>query len=205
MVVHREPEQDHEQEQRDHRVDPGGRAEAEEVLADAVLEDEHEHAVGRGHGEQVEQDRLRRDHERAEGETSMSTNANTSTNAKTSGSFDLISSVASVHWAVSPVTPDSRSRERTDGLGDDLVPQRGERGVRGRVGALPFDRHGDVRDRRVLVDVHRDRLVHAAGRESTLLELLDRRLARPVRSRPAPSTTTLAGSAVPGKASCMRL
>ena len=55
VVVHREAEQDHEQQQRHLRVDPCGGAEAEQALAEAVLEDEHEHPVGRGDGEQVEQ------------------------------------------------------------------------------------------------------------------------------------------------------
>ena len=68
VVVHREPEQDHEQQQRHDRVDAGGGAEAEQPLAEAVLEDEHQHAVGGRDREQVEQDRLDRDHERAEGE-----------------------------------------------------------------------------------------------------------------------------------------
>ena len=66
VVVHREAEQDHEQEQRHHGVDPVGGADAEQTLAEAVLEDEHEHAVGGGDREQVEQDRLDRDHDRAE-------------------------------------------------------------------------------------------------------------------------------------------
>ena len=46
VVVHREPEQDHKQKQRDDRVDPARRREAEEAAAEAVLEDEHQHAVG---------------------------------------------------------------------------------------------------------------------------------------------------------------
>src|SRR5438067_3106158 len=67
VVVHREAEQDHEQEQRRDGVDPGGGAEAEEALADAVLEDEHEHSVGGADREQVQHDRLDRDDDRAEG------------------------------------------------------------------------------------------------------------------------------------------
>ena len=45
-----------------------GRVESEQPFGPVVLEDEHEHAVGGGDREQVEQDRLDRDHERAEGE-----------------------------------------------------------------------------------------------------------------------------------------
>ena len=43
-----------------------GRLEAEQRRAPAVLEDEHEHAVGGGHRQQVEHDRLDRDDDRAE-------------------------------------------------------------------------------------------------------------------------------------------
>ena len=66
VVVHREPEQDHEQEQRQPVRDPAVRGEAEQALAVAVLEHEHEHAVGRPDRQQVQQDRLDRDHDRAE-------------------------------------------------------------------------------------------------------------------------------------------
>ena len=45
VVVHREPEQDHEQEDRQERVDAAGGVEAEQLLPPAVLEDEHEDAV----------------------------------------------------------------------------------------------------------------------------------------------------------------
>ena len=40
--------------------------EVEQALAPAPLEERDQHAVGGGHGEQVEQDRLDRDHDRAE-------------------------------------------------------------------------------------------------------------------------------------------
>ena len=66
VVVHREPEQDHEHEDGQERDDPSGVVEADQPLAPAVLEDEHEDAVRRGDGEQVEDDCLRRDHQRAE-------------------------------------------------------------------------------------------------------------------------------------------
>ena len=68
MVVHREPEQDHEQEDREEGNDAAGRLEPEQLLPPAVLEDEHEDSVCGSDGEQVEDDRLGRDHERAEGE-----------------------------------------------------------------------------------------------------------------------------------------
>ena len=68
VVVHREPEQDHEQEDREERHDASCRVEAEELLPPAVLEDEHEDPVRGRDREQVEDDRLRRDHDRAERE-----------------------------------------------------------------------------------------------------------------------------------------
>ena len=66
MVVHREPEQDGEEEERQPRLDRLDLREAEELVADALLEDEHDQTVGRSHREQVEHDRLRRHDERAE-------------------------------------------------------------------------------------------------------------------------------------------
>ena len=58
------------------------------ALAAALLEDEHEHAVGGADRQQVEHDRLDRDDERAERE-SRSRNARPSTNANTSGALRL--------------------------------------------------------------------------------------------------------------------
>ena len=66
MVVHREPEQDHEHEDRQPLRDPAVGREAEQVRAPAPLEDGDEHAVGGADRQQVEHDRLARDHDRAE-------------------------------------------------------------------------------------------------------------------------------------------
>ena len=104
MVVHR-AEQDHEEEQRDDRVDPARRGEAEEVAAVAVLEDEHQHAV-RGDGEQVEDDRLHRDHGRAERDEHQR-EGEQEDEPDDDGEVPFISSVLSFHWAAAPVTPAS--------------------------------------------------------------------------------------------------
>ena len=56
--------------------------EAEQPFCPVVLEDEHEHAVGSGDGEQVEQDRLDRDTSERK-VTSRSRKASTSTKAIT--------------------------------------------------------------------------------------------------------------------------
>ena len=66
MVVHREAEQDHEEEHRQPGCDAAVPLEVEQVRAPAPLEDGHQQAVGRGHRQQVHQDRLDRDHDRAE-------------------------------------------------------------------------------------------------------------------------------------------
>ena len=66
VVVHRQAEQDHEQEQRDPGGDAADRLEVEQLLAVAVLEDEHEDAVGGADRQQVEDDRLDRHDDRAE-------------------------------------------------------------------------------------------------------------------------------------------
>ena len=55
LVVHREPEQDREEEERHPGLDDVDLLEAEEPGADAVLEDEHEQPVGGADREQVEQ------------------------------------------------------------------------------------------------------------------------------------------------------
>ena len=65
LVVHRQPEEEREQEDRDPRVDLGRLAQPE-ARSPAVLEREHEHAVRRADREQVHQDGLRRQHDGAE-------------------------------------------------------------------------------------------------------------------------------------------
>ena len=65
MVVHREPEEDGEEEERQPRLDRVHLSEAEELVADALLEDEHDQPVGGADREQVEQDRLHRHDDRA--------------------------------------------------------------------------------------------------------------------------------------------
>ena len=106
----------------------------------------------------------------------MSPNANTSTNANTSGSvrLDLVRRVR-------PPGGEARDaglgiRQRADGLGTISSRRTARDAFETASALLALDRHGDVRDRRVLIDVHRDRLVHAAARERTLLEPPDRRL-----------------------------
>ncbi len=66
MVIHREPEEDGEQEEGHPRRDEIRLAEPEDLVPDPVLKDEDHEAVGRADGEQVEDDRLRREHDRPE-------------------------------------------------------------------------------------------------------------------------------------------
>ena len=66
VVVHREPEQDHEEEQREPRDDRAVRADAEQRVEPVVLEDEHEQAPRGRDREQVEPDRRQRDAQAAE-------------------------------------------------------------------------------------------------------------------------------------------
>ena len=68
VVVHRQPEQDREDEQRDPALDHPARRDAEWPGEPALLEDEHHDAVGGGGRQQVEQDRLDRDDDRMEGD-----------------------------------------------------------------------------------------------------------------------------------------
>ena len=60
LVVHGEPEEDREEEERDPRLDHVHLLEAEQVGAHTVLEDEHEEPVGGADREEVEQDRWSR-------------------------------------------------------------------------------------------------------------------------------------------------
>ena len=68
LVVHREPEQHAEQEDRDPGVDALDLREAQQIGADALLEDEHEDPVGGADGQQVDGDRGQRDGDRPERE-----------------------------------------------------------------------------------------------------------------------------------------
>ena len=63
MVVHREAEEDDKEERWHPGGDAAGRLEAEGRFAPAPLEGRDEEAVGGADGEQVEQDRLQRDHD----------------------------------------------------------------------------------------------------------------------------------------------
>ena len=65
LVVHREPEHDGEQHQRQHRLDRPA-VDADEVGAPAPLEDRDEHAVGRADRQDVHDDGLERHEERSE-------------------------------------------------------------------------------------------------------------------------------------------
>ena len=66
LVVHGQAEQDREQEQRHPGLDRRALLEADQAGADAVLEDEHDQAVGGADRQQVEDDRGRGDHDRPE-------------------------------------------------------------------------------------------------------------------------------------------
>ena len=61
VVVHREPEQYAEEEQREPELDGRRLLEPEEVSSDTLLEHQHEQSVSGTHGEEVHHDRLDRD------------------------------------------------------------------------------------------------------------------------------------------------
>ena len=174
MVVHREPEQDHEQEDREERRDAAGRVEPEELLPPAVLEDEHEDPVGGRDGEEVEDDRLRRDHERAEGEQEeQEREARARTRTRRGDGLHLVVEV--LRLGGEAADGDLGVRDRADGRRDDVVPQRREGGVRGP--SLPLPSIGIATFATVpsSSDVDEDRLVHQPAGERALLERGDRR------------------------------
>ena len=98
-----------------------GLLEAEESRQHALLEDEHHQAVGRAHREQVHQDRLGRDDDRAEREHQQQETSER-TKAKTQGVYWLSTSRKSRLSAVWPVTR-CQPRNLADGLGQDRGAQ----------------------------------------------------------------------------------
>jgi hypothetical protein len=63
LVIHGQPEEDGEEEERHPRLDHVDLLEAEEAGADALLKDEDEQSVRRADREQVERDRGRRNYD----------------------------------------------------------------------------------------------------------------------------------------------
>ena len=174
VIVHREAEQDHEQEQRDHGRDAGGRGEAEEALADPVLEDQHQDPVGRRDGQAVEHDRLGRDHDRAERDQHQQEREHEhERDHERQCRPDLVAAVRPLGGQPGDACLDVR--HGADRLRDQRLAQELQRVVRRVVRAVAVDRHGDVRDRAGLVDVDRDRLVRTAARKRPPLEVRDRR------------------------------
>ena len=66
LVVHRQPKQQREEEDRDPALDLVEAVQAERVGAEPPAEEDDEHAVARRYREQVEDDRLQREQQRAE-------------------------------------------------------------------------------------------------------------------------------------------
>ena len=64
LVVHRQAEDDRQDQRRCQRVDIADVIEADQAVGPAPLEHDHQHAVGRAHGQQVHHDRLQRQHDR---------------------------------------------------------------------------------------------------------------------------------------------
>ena len=91
LVVHREAEQDGEQEERHPGLDRVHLVEAEETGPEPVLEDQHEQPVRGADREQVEQHRGRRDHQRAEHDV-RKTSVSPSTSAITQGAGPITES-----------------------------------------------------------------------------------------------------------------
>ena len=159
VVVHREPEEHGEQEERQPGHDRAVRAEAEQALQMAVLEDPDEHAVSGADREQVEDDRLDRDDDRPEGEQQQQEGE-----PEHEGEDDrtrcFIVWLKSCVPAVSPVTAyscppaASRSPPGSRPCGDVRAP------LRGRVVAVPGERQS-MRATVSRVDDDMDRLVHS--------------------------------------------
>ena len=200
MVVHRQPEEHDEEKERQPRDDRAVRLEAEQRLGPVVLEDEHEHAVRGADREQVEDDRLQRHDDRAEGDEQQQEARSTSTNAITYGTPCFICRVKSTSSAVAPGdrgldARDARraSRARARRAGSAIACLLAALSLRRRAGAR--------RDAAVPVGVaaDRERRMGDAARRPRAARVGQRRAAPSAAARAARSTTTIAGSAVPGK------
>ena len=140
MVVHRQPEEDHEQQEREKRVDAACDLEAEQLLPVAVLEDEDEDPVGGSDREQVQEHRLRRDHDRSERHQHQQEREDQDeAEHERRGSFHLRVEVLRLRRGSRHA--DLRAGERADGHRDDLVAERRQRQLRSSVGAVAFDRN----------------------------------------------------------------
>ena len=199
MVVHREPEQDHEQEHRQPGGDAAVRVEVEQVLAPAPLEDRDDDAVGGAtesrfiriafSGITIERN-----------ETSRSRNANARTKPNTIGTADFIASFQSFDAAVSPVTAYSMPGDLAERRRDDLVAERRERVVRRRC-RCPCRRAGS-RPRPPCRPVRRrPRSARAPCRTRAPARGARRRPPAAPGSDASPEIATTAGVAPPGNAS----
>ena len=105
VVVHREPEQDHEHEHREPRGDAAGGVEVEQVLAPAPLEHGDHDAEGGGHRQQVQDDRLEGHDDGPEGEQQDPEGEAASRSRTPAAPSPSCASVKSRDMAVPPVTP----------------------------------------------------------------------------------------------------
>ena len=139
----------------------------------AVLEDEHEDAVGRSDRERVEHDRLHRDHDRAEGEQHQ--HEGQREHEREHIGRPLLELVLEV----------DRLRRHSSNAGGrvgkvphrrrhEVVAERVDSGLRGRVGAVTGNRDRDEGDRAGPIDIDLDRPEHLPARERPAAQLPDR-------------------------------
>ena len=145
VVVHREPEQDHEHEQRQPGRDAADGLEVQQALEVAVLEDPRDHAVGGADGQQVEHDRLQRDDDAAERDEQQQERE-----AEHEREHER---QARVHAVVEVLRAGGHAGhvglgagDAVDRLRDRRVAQGRERGVGAFVGAVARQRDADDRD-----------------------------------------------------------
>ena len=173
MVVHRDPEQDHEQEHRQPRHDRAVRVEADDALGPAVLEDQNEDAVRRAHREQVQEHGLDRDDDRPEGDEQEEEDEQ-EREAEHHRHVTRHRLVEVDRRGGRPGHLGRHARDLADRRRDHALPQRCERPLRLRVvpGSFERDRHG--RRRLAAVEAHAGRLGHLARREREALHCSDR-------------------------------
>ena len=175
VEVHRQAKQDHEQEQRQPRCDPARGLEAEQAFGPVMLEHQLKHAVRRPNRQQVERDRLDRDHDRPERDEQEQERHREHEREDDRG--------VGLHRVVEVLRARGLARhvhvhatEGADGLRDQVAAELLERVHRHVIGALADQRHRDHRDVAGAVHVNRDRLLDLPAGETVALERSDRLL-----------------------------
>src|SRR5690606_6140034 len=172
VVVHRQSEQDDEDEQRHPGLDGADGCRADQFVAPALLEHGGHHAVGGDHGQQVEDDRGEGDDRGAEAEQHQQ---EADAHHEGEDGHDRRLELVVVVRREGQVAADQRLvvRVLAQGGGDDVAAQLLKGTLGGGVAAVAGERGADDRDVLVRVDGDLDGVLDVAGGEGALLEAVE--------------------------------